>query len=927
MRKPPEPSPRLTLPDPQHPDPQQDTPPEATAADAGKLTPMMAQYLDLKRSHADCLLFYRMGDFYEMFFDDAVTAAAALDITLTKRGQHLGEDIPMCGVPVHAADAYLARLIRKGLRVAVCEQMEDPAEARARPGRALVRRDVVRIVTAGTLTEDALLDARASNYLAALGRAEGRWALAWAELSTGEFKVMDLAADAIAGEIERLAPSEVLVADRLLAEAPLDALGPELGKRLTPLPPARFDSLAGERQIKGLFRVAALDGFGTFGRPALAALGAIIGYIELTQKGRLPALVPPVVVAPDGVMRIDPTTRRSLELSQTLGGERAGSLLAALDRTVTGSGARLLADWLAGPLTEPAAIHRRQDMVAFLGAHDALRADLRRVLGRAPDLARALGRLSLGRGGPRDLQAVATGLALAPLLRGLITAPSPISGLGTGGDGLPQELVAALADLGDHGALVETLVRALVPEPPLLARDGGFVAAGFDPALDETRALRDESRRLVAALEASLRASSGVPSLKVKHNNVLGYHVEVTATHADRLMQSPDFIHRQTLAGVVRFTTTELGSLADRIARAGDRALALERAVFDALVTEVLAAASGIGRAAAALALIDVVAALAERAVEGAWSRPLVDASLAFTINGGRHPVVEAALARSGGGAFVANDCMLSGEGRLWLLTGPNMAGKSTFLRQNALIAILAQIGAFVPAADAHIGVVDRVFSRVGAADDLARGRSTFMVEMVEAAAILTQAGTRALVILDELGRGTATFDGLSIAWAAVEHLHDVNRCRALFATHYHELTALAAKLPHLANHTMRVKEWQGEVVFLHEVAPGSADRSYGIQVARLAGLPRAVLSRAEQVLGLLENGREAGALTRLADDLPLFAASRLAEAPAAAPRAPGPSPDPAPDPLAEALALLDPDTLSPREALDALYRLKSLRD
>ena len=895
-------------------------PEAASAASAGaaaaRATPMMAQYLEIKAAHPDCLLFYRMGDFYEMFFEDAVKAAAALDITLTKRGQHQGEDIPMAGVPVHAAEGYLARLIRKGFRVAVCEQMEDPAAARSRPGRALVRRDVVRIVTAGTLTEDLLLDARSSNYLAALGRAEGRWALAWAELSTGAFQAMEIPADAVAAEIARLAPSEILVPDRLMGEPPLDALAAEAGGRLTPLPSARFDSVGGERRLKALFRVAALDAFGSFGRPALAALGALVDYMELTQKGRLPALSPPAMVAPDGVMRIDPATRRSLEIAETMAGERTGSLLAVLDRTMTGPGARLLADWLAGPLTDPAAIAARHDMVGFLVADESLRREVRRILGGAPDLARALGRLSLGRGGPRDLLSIAQGLALGPRLRVLIAGPH-LAGLSP-----PPMLAAALADLGDHQALADGLARALVPEPPVLARDGGFVAPGHNPALDETRALRDESRRLIAALEGRLRGEAGVPSLKVRHNNVLGYHVEVTPTHADRLAANPLFIHRQTLAGAVRFTTTELGSLADSIARAADRALALELAVFEALSAEVLAAASAIGRAAATLAAIDVAAGLAERAAEGGWTRPEIDDSLAFRVQGGRHPVVEEALARAGGGAFVANDCDLSEEARLWLLTGPNMAGKSTFLRQNALIAILAQAGSFVPAESAHVGIVDRVFSRVGAADDLARGRSTFMVEMVEAAAILTQAGPRALVILDELGRGTATFDGLSIAWASVEHLHDVNRCRALFATHYHELTALAAKLPRLANHTMRVKEWQGDVVFLHEVAPGAADRSYGIQVARLAGLPRAVLARAEAVLAQLETGREAGALAKLADDLPLFAATRAASA-----SAPGPAAAPGPDPLAEALDSIDPDALSPREALEALYRLKSLRD
>jgi DNA mismatch repair protein MutS len=472
-----------------------------------------------------------------------------------------------------------------------------------------------------------------------------------------------------------------------------------------------------------------------------------------------------------------------------------------------------------------------------------------------------------------------------------------------------------MRDLGEHSALVDRLTRGLAPDLPLLTRDGGFIAEGYSAELDELRLLRDQSRKMMAQLQARYAEETGVASLKIRHNNVLGYYIEVTPLHAGKLTANSAFIHRQTMASAMRFTTVELGDIESRIASAADKALALELALFDDLVGEVTAHGAAIALAAASLATLDVGAALAELAVAQLYVRPVIDDTTAFAITGGRHPVVEAALAASAGSGFIANDCDLRAGQRLWLLTGPNMAGKSTFLRQNALIAILAQIGSFVPAEAAHIGVVDRLFSRVGAADDLARGRSTFMVEMVETAAILNQAGPRALVILDEIGRGTATFDGLSIAWACVESLHDVNRCRALFATHYHELTALAAKLPDLACHTMRVKEWQGEVVFLHEVAPGAADRSYGIHVAKLAGLPHAVIARAEEVLETLEKGEQSGALTRLAEDLPLFsAAGRHAPAAPAKPSA-----------VEAALAEIRPDELTPREALEVVYRLKGV--
>ncbi len=890
-----------------------DTGPRAAAVGA---TPMMVQYLEIKAAHPDYLLFYRMGDFYELFFDDAAKAAEALDIALTKRGKHQGEDIPMCGVPIHAAEQYLEKLIRKGFRVAVCEQIEDPAEAKKRGAKSVVAREVVRLVTPGTLTEDSLLEARAANLLVALGRAGGDFALASADMSTGEFRVGEVAAGDIAAELARLSPREVLAPDGLLADELLGPLLKSLGPALTPMPAIKFDSAAGERALKSLYKVAALEAYGSFGRAELSAAGSLVGYLELTQKGKLPALRPLAQIASRAFMGIDAATRRNLELSETLTGERRGSLLAAIDRTVTAAGARELASRLSSPLTDGRAIASRHDAIAFFAGARELRADLRDDLRRAPDIARALARLSVGRGGPRDLANLRDGLKAARAIR---------ERLGTFEDPLgdePGEARTARTDLIDGIAatsrLSDQLSHLLAAEPPFLARDGGYIRSGAHAPLDEVRSLRDESRRVIASLEARYREQTSVASLKIKHNGVLGYFIETTPVHADKLQteeQRQTFRHRQTIGSAVRFSTDELATLANRISQAGDQALAIERELFDAMTSEALESHAALSQIAAALARLDVAAALAELAVERRYVRPRVDDTTGFEITRGRHPVVEAALEAAASGPFVPNDCDLSpeGVGRLWLVTGPNMAGKSTFLRQNALIAILAQMGSFVPAEAAHIGIVDKLFSRVGAADDLARGRSTFMVEMVETAAILNQATQKSLVILDEIGRGTATFDGLAIAWAAAEHLHEVNRSRALFATHYHEMTALSERLSSLACVTMRVSEWNDSIVFLHEVAPGAADRSYGIHVAKLAGLPAAVIARAEGVLKALEDGREGHKPLARIDDLPLFRSaaptkSQLAVEPSA---------------VEEALRAISPDSLTPREALDLIYTLK----
>ncbi|MFX4220060.1 MAG: DNA mismatch repair protein MutS [Thalassobaculum sp.] len=868
---------------------------------------MFQQYFEVKRAHPDALLFYRMGDFYELFFEDAVVAARALDITLTQRGQHQGEPIPMCGVPHHSSESYLARLIRQGHRVAVCEQTEDPAEAKKRGGKSVVRREVVRVVTPGTLTEDTLLDARRPNYLASLAEAGGSFGLAWVDLSTGDFQTQPVEARGLEAALARLAPSELILSEKLFGDPALEAGLTDVRGISHPMPGARFDSENGRRRLEASYGVTALDAFGAFSRPELAAAGAIVDYLELTQKGKRPRLAAIRRWSPGGVMEIDAATRRNLELTRTLSGERRGSLLATIDRTLTGAGARLLVARLSAPLTDPAEIDARLDGVSFFLDAERARRDLREILGRIPDIDRALSRLALDRGGPRDLAAIRDALAETGPIRAAI-ARAPLSTP-------PAAIARDLDDLGEHSGLVDLLGRALAAELPLLARDGGLVAPGYAPELDRLRGLRDESRRMIAALQAKYAKETGVAALKVKHNNVLGYFIEVSAGNGDKVMGRDGFIHRQTMANAVRFTTVELGELEKDLSSAADKALAVELEVFADLIAKVMEVADTIAVAAAALARLDVSAALADIAAVRDWCRPVVDDGLGFEVTGGRHPVVEASLP-DGPGAFVANSCALVPDDRVWLVTGPNMAGKSTFLRQNALIAVLAQIGAFVPAASARIGVVDRLFSRVGAADDLARGRSTFMVEMVETAAILNQAGARALVILDEIGRGTATFDGLSIAWATVEHLHETNRCRALFATHYHELTTLADRLPALSCHTMAVKEWKDDIVFLHEVIAGAADRSYGIHVAKLAGLPGAVIGRAEEVLDRLEKGEQGKAATTLIDDLPLFSAL-------AAPK-PNKADPAGPSPVEAALQDLNPDELTPRQALDALYALKA---
>jgi DNA mismatch repair protein MutS len=850
-------------------------------------TPVMAQYLSLKAEAADSLLFFRMGDFFELFFEDAKVAAQVLDIALTARGEHGGQPIPMCGVPIHAAEAYLARLIKAGHRVAIAEQTESPAEAKKRGSKAVVSRAIVRVVTAGTLTEEALLDTRAANWLVATAKVGDRCGLAAADVSTGRFELCSVAAPQLEAELARLDAAEIVSPD------PFPGWPVQARKD-------GFDSLSAERRLRERFGVATLDGFGQFDRAALAAAGGLLAYLDEVAREQLPFLRPPLARASERHMAIDAATRESLELTQSAAGTRAGSLLAAVDRTVTGAGARLLAADLGAPLLDRPALDARLDLVDLFCRDGGLRDWTRRQLKALPDIGRALGRLVAGRGSPRDLGQIRDGLTEASRMH------ERLAGLSD----RPALLDELLPTLTGHTALTDLLARALVPAPPIDAAQGGYIAEGYDPALDALRATGGEGRRAIAALEARYRQQTGVTTLKIRHNNVLGYHIEVPARNADKLMAAESgFTHRQTMAGAVRFNAPDLHEQAMRVGQAGAHALAAEAADLEELTAEALARRLEIAAAADALARLDVASGLAERACEGGWIRPDLVDHPCFEIEGGRHPVVEDAL-RATGARFVANDCRLSEDERVWLVTGPNMGGKSTFLRQNALIALLAQAGSFVPALKATLGLVDRLFSRVGASDNLARGRSTFMVEMVETAAILAQATPRSFVILDEVGRGTSTYDGLAIAWAVVEAIHDRNRCRCLFATHYHELTRLAERLDALSLHHVRAREWKGELVFLHEVATGPADRSYGLAVAKLAGLPPPVLARAKSVLAKLEEGKAAtGGIAAGLDDLPLFAAAKAEE--------------PKADPLAEALAAIDADALSPREALDLIYQLK----
>ena len=884
------------------------------------LTPAMAEYMKVKNAHKDYLVFYRMGDFYELFFDDALTASRALDIALTKRGKADGKNIPMCGVPFHAYENYLARLIHQGYKVAICDQMETPEEAKKRGRNALVRRDVVRLVTAGTLTEDNLLDARQNNYLLCCALYNDNFGLSWLDLSTGDFftqyleSSLETMSTDLQNALSKLQPVEIIVADNLLSTPDLFRLLNLYRDKLTVLPEARFNSLSSRQFMEKLFHVKTLDAFGNFSKVEIAAAGVVLDYIENTQKGKMPRIKRPIKINDFKCMEIDNATRTNLEILESVNRDKSTSLLGTIDHTITGAGARMLRYRLTNPSLDIIEINQRLDAVEFFISMPEIRNELREYFKSFSDLERAVSRLSLGRGGPKDLAAIGLTLSFIPKIRNLLGSYGKYNKIL---EKLPDAIENILKKTCDFSTIVDNLERALITgeELPVLARDGGFIRSGYYPALDELKDLHENSRSLITKLEHKYAEETNIPNLKIRYNNVLGYFIEIPSKYAASVLQNPQFIHRQSVLNAARFVTVELTDLEKEIRSAGEKIVAMEVELYERLVEDILCVSDDISATAGAIAELDVAAALADLAIEKKYCRPVLEDSTVFEIKDGRHPVVEASIARMNEGNFVGNDCSLNGENnRIWLLTGPNMAGKSTFLRQNAIIAIMAQTGSYVPCSSARIGLIDKVFSRVGASDDLSRGRSTFMVEMVETAAILNQATPRSFVILDEIGRGTATYDGLSIAWAVVEHLHEVNRCRALFATHYHELTVLSSKLSALSLHCMKIKEFKDEVIFMHEVISGTADRSYGIHVAKLAGLPKLVLKRAEQVLHSLENNPNNQTISSIENDLPLFAAFRREQ-----------TEKEKPSPLEGALSDLNPDNLTPREALDKLYELKKL--
>ncbi len=895
------------------------------AQNLNNVTPMMAQYLKIKNEHKDYLLFYRMGDFYELFFDDAVVASKALDIALTKRGKYENADVPMCGVPFHAYESYLAKLIRQGYKVAICEQTEDPKEAKKRGAKSVVQREVIRLVTAGTLTEDHLLDSKKNNFLLAFAKVNEIMGVAWVDVSTGDFYTQDVnlkdknEAVVLSTILARLNPVEILVSDNFLQNPKIFEVLKEYREQLSILPQARFNFENAQKRLQEVYEVHSLEVFGAFTKPEVIASGLLLDYVESTQKGKIPRIEKPIKLHENKVIEIDGATRRSLELTESLTGDKNACLFGVLDRTITGSGGRLLHNRIANPLLDIAEINNRLDAIEFFRENNSVREDFRELLRSCPDIERAVSRLSLGRGGPRDLANIGQGLNLVPQIKNLLSDFSHKP------DGqmikdMPPAVKDILDRLGYHQELVDKIIASLDEDLPLLARDGGFIKEGYYPPLDEIRHIKNDSHQMLMEMQGRYIQDTGIPQLKIKYNNVIGYFVETPSKFASQMLENKFFIHRQSVLNATRFTTVELTELENKIRGAEDKALAMELELFAQMVEDVIRLSDDISHTAKALAELDVAAALADLSIEQNYIRPVVDESLVFDVKEGRHPVVEAAINKEHNGAFVGNDCVLSEEnGKIWLLTGPNMAGKSTFLRQNAIIAIMAQMGCFVPAKEAHIGVIDKIFSRVGASDDLAKGRSTFMVEMVETASILNQADERSFVILDEIGRGTATYDGLSIAWAVVEHLHDVNKCRALFATHYHELTLLNSKLKNMSLHCMKIKEFNGEVIFLHEVIDGAADRSYGIHVAKLAGLPKLVVKRAEQVLDSLEHSDKSTYITKMIDDLPLFAAvqKKMEEKEEREEEMP----------LVKAVKELNPDDYSPKDALEKLYELKELLD
>ncbi|WP_353275293.1 DNA mismatch repair protein MutS [Wolbachia endosymbiont (group A) of Pipizella viduata] len=825
-----------------------------------KNTPVMEQYLNLKAQYKDHLLFYRLGDFYELFFDDAIKAAKLLNIVLTKRGNSNGQEIPMCGVPAHSSESYLHKLIDLGFKVAICDQLETANEAKKRGYKSIVKRDVVRVVTPGTIIEDSLLEDKSNNYLASIVEQNDEYAISWLELSTGKFFHTLTNLKALDSDLLRISPRELLISEKFTEDEKIRSILKNYKISITQHAQSFFEYSKSHRTLCEFYKIRELGSIGNFSKVEIMACGALLEYVRVTQRGSIPRLEFPKTYKQQNFMLIDASARRNLELFSTQFGEKKGSLISVIDHTVTASGGRLLKQMLASPLACSKAINLRLSTAQFFVNNHEPRRKIREILSNIPDIERSLSRLILGRGSPKDMNLLKIGLGKTLELSEFLCK------IESGENGsLPQQYVIQVADtgiqmqipasragmtvksdeselstihksLGNHKDLFELLNSAILDNNLSSVKEGGFINPKYNSELSELSYILNNSNKLVTKLRESYRDLTGIAALKILHNNILGYYVEVSANHK---ITSDIFIHRQSLANSMRYTTNELKELENKILTARDAAIGLEVKIFSELCSEVAKESEKIALAANALAKLDIRATFAELAVQNNYVKPIIDDSKEFNIRNGRHPVVEV------NDKFIANSINLAG---IHLITGPNMAGKSTFLRQNALIAVLAHMGSFVPAESAHIGVIDKIFSRVGATDNITAGYSTFMVEMIETATIVNQATDRSLVILDEIGRGTGVYDGLSIAQAVIEHIHNVNKCRAIFATHYHELTKVSKYLKNVKCFCVKIREWNGEVIFLHEVIEGIADESYGIHVAKLAGFPDSVLNRASEV-------------------------------------------------------------------------------
>jgi DNA mismatch repair protein MutS len=866
-------------------------------------TPMMRQYLEIKEQYPDAILFFRLGDFYEMFLDDAVTASRVLDITLTSRNKGAAEEVPLCGIPYHSCQPYIARLVEQGYKVAICEQVEDPKAA-----KGIVRREVVRVVSPGLVVDTDTLEPKENNYLLAVAAGRpGRFGLAVVDITTGEFSLTEVSEpEGLRGELLRFNPREVLLATGEEGEALRKELAGILdGRRVEWLPDWVLAPDRAERALRAAFDDAPLEAFGCAGLTgAIRAAGAVLYYLEETQKGLLPHLRPPTTSQGGDFMVIDEATRRNLELTATLhDGRRKGSLLGVLDRTVTAMGGRLLKHWINQPLLRIEPIQARHEAVAELVERSLLRDELRTALDGVYDLERLNGKISMAHANAKDLTALRASLERLPgLVELLAECESP-------------RLIELRRNIDPLEELCALIAAGIVDDPPFVLRDGGIIRDGFNAELDELRAVSREGKGWIARLESQEKERTGISSLKVRFNKVFGYYIEITRSHLSRVPD--DYQRRQTLANAERYITPALKEYEEKVLGAEERLTQLEFDLFQGLRRQVAAEGARIQATATALAELDVFAALAELAHERDYVRPEMDESGDLEIREGRHPVIEAMSLSE---RFVANDLLMdTRENQILIITGPNMAGKSTFMRQVALIVLLAQMGSLVPAKAARIGVVDRIFTRVGASDNLARGQSTFMVEMTEAANILRHATPRSLIVLDEIGRGTSTFDGLSIAWAVAEYLHDVPEVAAktLFATHYHELIDLALTRERVRNYNIAVKEWNEQIIFLRKIVKGGASHSYGIQVARLAGLPREVIDRAREVLKNLESGEFEG------EGEPRLARGKGRKKAAASPQLS--LFESAADPLRQRLAELDVQCLTPLQALNLLDELKAL--